>query len=377
MAKTQAGRLKEDEKGVLEAESALAREEQRLWQKLDRMPSDGTDGRRKALEARLDSLASHSQANAADVRRARDLWASASEPSGPYAEEERSASVQARRAALQARELAQKALTSALARAETARQQRLSALDQAEKLVQGIENDAEAAAGAARAAKERAEAEQRAAEEARRAEEAARSERERKEAQRRSQTDDFLSHLRTEREGREADQSASDAASVAAAPGSAAAPQGTADPRAFPAAAPAAGRPAAQAPQTLSTGTLKKLSRRRRVKLAPPPKKIEVEVQTYGENTFYTGFSQTLDDGGLFVVSLETLPEGHELDLDIVLEGQRMKSRGKVEFVRVDNLANPECTQGAGIRLSGLSREAQRNIETFFQKRPPMFFLRL
>lgn len=121
------------------------------------------------------------------------------------------------------------------------------------------------------------------------------------------------------------------------------------------------------------TGSHKKVSRRRKVRLAPPPKKLEIEVAVYGDNNFYTGFERTIATGGLFVSSLETLPKGHELDVDIALEGKQIKTRGLVEFVREDNLANPECSAGAGIRLSKLSSDQVRDIEAFFSKRDPMF----
>ena len=148
-----------------------------------------------------------------------------------------------------------------------------------------------------------------------------------------------------------------------------------------PEARPYASSAAVQAPTTTSA-TLRKLSKRRRVKLAPPPKSMDVEVATYGENTFYSGFDNRLASGGLFVVSLETLPVGHELDLNIELDpdpptraGKKIKARGRVEFTRADNTANPECTGGAGIKLQNVPADAVSAIEAFFQKRPPIFVL--
>ena len=123
----------------------------------------------------------------------------------------------------------------------------------------------------------------------------------------------------------------------------------------------------------MTTGTLRKLSRRRRVRTAPPPKKLEVEVAGYGENTFYTDFDTRIASGGLFVSSLETLPKGHELDLIIDLEGKAINVRGRVEFTRLDNPANPECTSGAGIKLLNLPGDAAAAIETFFKEREPLF----
>jgi hypothetical protein len=100
-----------------------------------------------------------------------------------------------------------------------------------------------------------------------------------------------------------------------------------------------------------------------------------VEVATYGPATFYTGFDSTIASGGLFVESLETLPKGHELDVEIHLEGRTISARARVEWQRLDNMANPECTSGAGLKLLNLNREGASAIESFFQQRAPLFYL--
>jgi hypothetical protein len=107
--------------------------------------------------------------------------------------------------------------------------------------------------------------------------------------------------------------------------------------------------------------------------VAPPPRRIDVEVAVYGDNNFYTGFENRISSGGVFVSSLETLPPGHELDVELDLEGKKIKSRGKVEFVRIDNAASPENGPGAGLKLLNLSGDSAAAIEAFFQKRPPLF----
>ncbi len=125
---------------------------------------------------------------------------------------------------------------------------------------------------------------------------------------------------------------------------------------------------------TSTSSGLKKVSRRRRVRVAPPPKKIDVEVAEYGENNFYTGFDPRIASGGLFVATLETLPAGYELDVEIDLAGKPIKTRARVEFTRADNPANPECVQGAGMKLLNLTGDSVAAIESFFGKRTPMFY---
>ena len=118
-----------------------------------------------------------------------------------------------------------------------------------------------------------------------------------------------------------------------------------------------------------------RVSRRRRLRRSPPPTRMAVEVATWGENTFFSGFDGTLASGGLFVASLETLPVGHSLDLELQLEGRTVRCRGRVLFQRTDSVVNPACTPGAGLALSALSAEDERAIEAFLQKRAPMFWV--
>lgn len=364
-------RLLADEHSLLEAETSLAREEQRLWQRLEASVS-GTDApRRDALAARLSRLEKLPDASPAEVARARSLVQAA--PAAPTpATGERAGAVQARRAALQSREAALKALTASVTQLEAARAAHARQLDEAEALLTGIEESAR-----------RAEADRKAQEAARRAAQVAADKAARQAAEEAARTKTApelpavdplttvpgapaFDAMKTTpgMPALELTQSSSPALSV---------------PPPRPAAAPA---PTAAMPVAVSTATpapakavKRKSSRRRRVRLAPPPKKLDVEVATYGEDTFYTGWNGSISDGGLFVVSLETLPPGHELDVELVVEGKTIKSRGRVEFNRRDNLANPECQSGAGIKLLNLSRDHAATIESFFEQRPPLFFV--
>ena len=87
-----------------------------------------------------------------------------------------------------------------------------------------------------------------------------------------------------------------------------------------------------------SMGRVVVQSKRRRVKLAPPPKKLDLDVAVYGDNNFFAGFDNKIATGGLFVSSLETLPVGHELELDVNLEGAHIKVKGKDETLTVSRI---------------------------------------
>jgi hypothetical protein len=131
--------------------------------------------------------------------------------------------------------------------------------------------------------------------------------------------------------------------------------------------------PTIAAPAAAPAPAAPKQRRRRKVKLAPPPKSLSCEVGVAGHNTVYTGFEGTIDSGGLFVVTLETLPVGHELELEFSINGKPFRSRARVEFVRVDNYANPECVAGAGFKLLSLTPDARAALDALGASRAPMF----
>jgi Tfp pilus assembly protein PilZ len=351
MANTENTRLLNEEKQAAQAEAGLNAQEQGLWQRLEAAQEDASLAlRANSMLSRLAALEA-AGIKTPDFAKARNVLQAALSAEPPIAAPERTSAIAVRRASVQAREIATRQLAQALAQLESARGSQKRDLETIDTFLQSAE---------------------------------------RAHSQRQSR----------EKEAKEASEQRSAAATeMMAAPDLSAPPPRAPAPVAPPPAAPASPPPAARSvsappppapkpapvpappPSPMMSGELsmttntriRKLSRRRRVRLAPPPKKLDVEVAVYGDNTFYTGFDNRIATGGLFVSTLETLPAGHELDLAIDLEGKKISTRGKVEFTRIDNTANPECTQGAGIKLLNLPPDAASAIESFFQKRQPLF----
>src|SRR4051812_34436762 len=93
-------RLLGEERGALEAEMALAREEQKLWQRLDAVASDAASKRAQALAARL-SAVEMAGMTSPDFARIRSIIASGAAADPVLAPAERGAEIAARRAAIQ------------------------------------------------------------------------------------------------------------------------------------------------------------------------------------------------------------------------------------------------------------------------------------
>lgn len=330
MSATDNEQLLTQERGAADTDANLVANEETLAQRAHLVETEPAPARVQALLARIAAMEA-AGVQSPDLTKAANVLKATLNPDPPLALQERTSALGARKAALQAREAAVKGLAAAVTQVEAARATHRKNLTSVENYLAAAEKKKGATAAALAPASRPAAA---------------------------------------------APVSIPPRAPVSAPPTArptAPSPAPGPTPMTTPAQRmPAAPTNARSAPE-LTANTARKLSRRRRVRLAPPPRKLEVEVASYGDNTFYTGFDNKIASGGLFVATLETLPAGHELDLIIDLEGKQIKTRGRVDFVRVDNTSNPECTPGAGIKLLNLSSGDASSIETFFNERPPMF----
>lgn len=343
-----------DERLLLDAETKLGADERKAWERLERAFVDVNAARGNELASRLAKVAALPDAPAALVTQARE-YSIPVVPENMPGQTERDLALTARRGALQARELAVRAIERDVVALEDAHARRAKALDELRGLVDGIEKAANQAA-LARAEAEREEARRKAEEEARKVVEP-------------TPTIPAMPAF-------------DPGATIPGVPAFSGVEEATTDPEMPAISVPAKTMPFVQAsnasaPATISSppASRRRAGRKKKVRLAPPPKRLEVEVAEYGDDTFYTGWNRTISDGGLFVVSLETLPPGHELDVEINLDGRTIRSRGRVQFNRRVNPTNPDCESGAGIKLLNLTRENTQAIESFFSERAPLFFV--
>jgi len=104
-------------------------------------------------------------------------------------------------------------------------------------------------------------------------------------------------------------------------------------------------------------------------------KTLETGVGVYSETNFYTGFSQDISAGGLFVATYDLRPIGAEVKLEFSLPGgYEIKTRGEVRWVKdpIDDGAS-DGSPGMGIRFSELSDGDREAIEEFIANRAPLF----
>lgn len=100
--------------------------------------------------------------------------------------------------------------------------------------------------------------------------------------------------------------------------------------------------------------------------------RLVVSVET--ESNFYTGFTENLSQGGVFVATHAQKSIGSSIDLVISLPDQPIiRAKGTVRWLRPYSETN-DAVPGMGVRFEQLTEEDARRIHDFARGRQPMFF---
>jgi len=102
---------------------------------------------------------------------------------------------------------------------------------------------------------------------------------------------------------------------------------------------------------------------------------VEVEVSMHTEHNFYTGLTENLSEGGLFVATYENLSIGTLVALTIRLpDHEPFKAQGQVRWVREHSEFTSDVSPGVGVEFTELQTNDQALIEQFIQTRTPLFY---
>lgn len=115
---------------------------------------------------------------------------------------------------------------------------------------------------------------------------------------------------------------------------------------------------------------------------------LKLAITMQGDNNFYTGLSENISEGGVFIATSHHLPIGTPVVLEFTLptSDKPLSLFGTVQWVR-----GPDATArngevfgfgrevygampGIGVQFHGVDPDALRAIRSFMQQRPPVFF---
>jgi uncharacterized protein (TIGR02266 family) len=115
-----------------------------------------------------------------------------------------------------------------------------------------------------------------------------------------------------------------------------------------------------------------------------PPKKqrqhprvpLHVEVTMESEHNFYTGITDNISEGGIFIACDPPPGSGTDVAFDLSLGGSEQKYpiEGVVCWVRSDRMSSEGMPAGCGIRWKTLPDEALLAIKRFIKGRETLFY---
>lgn len=107
-----------------------------------------------------------------------------------------------------------------------------------------------------------------------------------------------------------------------------------------------------------------------------PRVKMQAAVDLTSDNNFFSGFSANISDGGIFIATVNHLPQGTHVDVSFSLPtGERISAAGVVRWHREVNDKDPGSFPGVGIQFTDLDASAHEAIHAFIVKRDPLFYV--
>lgn len=102
---------------------------------------------------------------------------------------------------------------------------------------------------------------------------------------------------------------------------------------------------------------------------------LETEVSFESADNFYTGFTEDVSEGGLFLATYDLRPIGTHLEVEFTLPtGHIVRTEGEVRWVRDPQDEAPDAPPGMGIQFRELRPEDHAAIMEFIEARAPLFY---
>jgi uncharacterized protein (TIGR02266 family) len=104
---------------------------------------------------------------------------------------------------------------------------------------------------------------------------------------------------------------------------------------------------------------------------------LKLEVEFGDETNFYTGFSENISTGGVFIATYNLVEIGKLIHLSLTLpDGETIEVHGRVQWVRDPrNRDVSNVPPGIGVQFQNLAPESEMYIQEFVSKQEPLFYV--
>jgi uncharacterized protein (TIGR02266 family) len=107
-----------------------------------------------------------------------------------------------------------------------------------------------------------------------------------------------------------------------------------------------------------------------------PRARLEIEVSLESEHNFWTGLTDNISEGGIFIATHTPPPKGTTVAMALLLPGatEALAVKGVVAWIREPSVAIEGSPPGCGLRWTELSHEARHAINEFVARRETIYF---
>ncbi|MCK6571142.1 TIGR02266 family protein [Myxococcota bacterium] len=103
---------------------------------------------------------------------------------------------------------------------------------------------------------------------------------------------------------------------------------------------------------------------------------FEVEVNVESDHNFYTGFTQNISEGGLFIATSRLLPLGSKIHFSFRLSGggEAVGIYGIVRWVREHGPMTEDAPAGMGVQFVDLAPAVAEQVNQFIRRQRDTIF---
>jgi len=107
-----------------------------------------------------------------------------------------------------------------------------------------------------------------------------------------------------------------------------------------------------------------------------PRHDLRVEVSGQSDHQFFTGFSENISTGGLFIATYQTLPLGTTFQFSFSVPGvdRQFDCKCEVRWVREHDAESPHGVPGVGVNFLELSPADERILDAILSRVDTMFY---
>jgi len=108
-----------------------------------------------------------------------------------------------------------------------------------------------------------------------------------------------------------------------------------------------------------------------------PRVELSVEIDVDTDSNFYTGFTENISTGGIFIATHTPATVGSEVPVTFKLPNTEyvIKTSGVVQWYRDFNKVYPDTHPGMGLRFTSLTDEDENVINEYIRNVREPFFL--